>query len=153
MDFVWTKDIQKNKAFGHRNGIPTDNEFQEAENTGAFGAAYSLHVNSIDYAKFLIKLMKKSQYKNSLEDQILTQQFNMQNEKGELKRSLAFPVKKANSTLRYYHSGNNGDYRAYCHFYKDKGFGIVMLSNSDNFLRSNCAQYIVEYLGDIWFYV
>ena len=55
--------------------------------------------------------------------------------------------------LRYYHSGNNGDFRAYCHFYLASGDGIVLFGNSDNVFSSNLAQRIVEYLGDEWFYV
>lgn len=153
MDFVWKNEMQKFKAFGHRNGKPTDNEFQEEGNSGAFGASYSLQVNSTDYSKFLIEIMKSSSEQNNIVSQMLTIQNNLPNENGELHRSLAFPIKQVNNTIRYYHSGNNGDFRAYCHFYKEKGYGIVMLSNCDNFLSSKCAQNIVEFLGDKWFYV
>jgi len=68
-------------------------------------------------------------------------------------RSLGFSVQQTENGIRYYHSGNNGDFRAYCHFYKDKGYGIIMFGNSDNLFSSNLAQEIVEYLDDTWFHM
>lgn len=118
-----------------------------------FGAGYSLHTTSTDYAKFLIYLMNPDANHKVKIEKMLQPQKDMPNEKGELHRSILFPIKKTANYFRYFHSGNNGDFRAYCHFYKEEGFSVVMLSNSDNFFSSNCAQNIVEFLDDIWFYV
>lgn len=154
MKFTWEDTYSSKKAFGHRNGVPTDNGpvlLNDRDDT--FGAGYSLHTTSSDYAKFLIGMMEPHLQQRKFVDEALVSQNGMPNEAGELHRSMAFPIKKVGERLRYYHSGNNGDFRAYCHFYKEKGYGIVMLSNSDNFLSSRCAQRIIEYLEDVWFYV
>ncbi len=154
MKFTWEDTDGSKKAFGHRNGVPTDNGpvlLNDRDDT--FGAGYSLHTTSSDYAKFLIGMMKPHLQQREFVDEALLPQNEMPNEKGELHRSITFPIKKVGERLRYYHSGNNGDFRAYCQFYKEKGFGIVMFSNSDNFLSSGCAQKIIELLEDEWFYV
>ena len=147
MHYTWENDFASRKAFGHRHGEPTQNgpKFLN-EGLNQFGSAYSLHTTAIDYAKFLIHLMWPNSPDKKLVNDMLSPQNNMPNEEGELHRSIAFPVKQIDTTLRYYHSGNNGDFRAYCQFYKDKGYGIVMFSNSDNFFSSNCAENILEFL-------
>lgn len=149
MKYTWDDAILSRKAFGHRKGVPTDNHKHDMN----FGASYSLNTSAEDYAKFLIALMKPGTSKRKLVEEFLSIQNQMPSEEGEMHRSLGFPVKQTGKGLRYYHSGNNGDFRAYCHFYKEKGYGIVMFGNSDNLFSSNLAQEIVEYLDDTWFYM
>ncbi|AEM71539.1 beta-lactamase [Allomuricauda ruestringensis DSM 13258] len=154
MRFTWQDVFASKKAYGHRDGIPTQNgpkALRKGENT--FGAAYSLHTTASDYAKFLIHLMDRDKYNDEFVQQWLSLQMDMPNEEGEMHRSLIFPVKQVGETIRYYHSGNNGDFRAYCHFYRSKGYGLVMFSNSDVFFSSGCAQRIIEFLNDKWFYM
>ena len=149
--FTWDESFSPLKAFGHKNGLPTDNTSQGPKDW--FGAAGGLHTNSSDYANFLIDIIKKEKTGNKVVKQMLSTQKGMPKENGELHRSMAFPIKYVKGRIRYYHAGSNSDFRAYCHFYKEKGYGIVMLSNCDVFLSSNCAQNIMEFLGDKWFYV
>lgn len=149
MKYTWDDEIVSRKAFGHREGVPTDNNKHDMN----FGASYSLNTSAEDYAKFLIALMKPSASNRKLVEDFLSIQNRMPSEEGEMHRSLGFPVKQTTKGLRYYHSGNNGDFRAYCHFYKEKGYGIVMFGNSDNLFSSNLAQEIVEHLDDTWFYM
>ena len=151
MGFTWHNEFSALKAFGHRDGVPTDNGSQGPPDW--FGSAGSLHTNATDYAKFLIWIMQKANSGDKIINEMLALQTDMPNETGECHRSIVFPVKKVDDKLRYYHSGNNGDVRAYCHFYKEEGNGIVMFSNCDNFLSSNCAENIVRFLGDVWFIV
>ncbi len=154
MQFTWKDNFAARKAFGHRNAIPTDNGpvlLNDRDDT--FGAGYSLHTTASDYANFLIQLISKTENSTKIAEQLLLPQYNMPHEEDELHRSLAFPIKRVNNDFRYYHSGNNGDYRAYCHFYKNLGYGIVIFSNSDNLFSSGCAQKIIEFLGDKWYYV
>ena len=154
MEYTWRDKFSLNKAYGHRNGEPTQNgpKFLK-KGKNEFGAAYNLHTTSKDYAKFLIHMMNPKSENKEIIEQMLSLQEDMPNEEGELHRSIAFPIKQVDNSLRYFHSGNNGDFRAYCQFYKDKGYGLVMFSNSVNFFSSNCAQNILEYLDDKWFYV
>lgn len=149
MMYTWDDEIPSRKAFGHRKRLPTDNHKHDMN----FGASYSLNTSAEDYAKFLIALMRPSDSNRKLVEDILSIQNRMPSEEGEMHRSLGFPVKQTTKGLRYYHSGNNGDFRAYCHFYKERGYGIVMFGNSDNLFSSNLAQEIVEHLDDTWFYM
>lgn len=149
MRFTWDASIPERKAFGHRDGIPTDNDGHDMN----FGAAYSLNTTAEDYARFLVALIRPEDRHAATVERLLTVQHDIPAEEGELHRSLGFPLKAAERGLRYYHSGNNGDFRAYCHFYLASGDGIVLFGNSDNVFSSNLAQRIVEYLGDEWFYV
>lgn len=149
MNFTWREGMKTAKAFGHRNQIPTDNDAKLFVRGDTFGAGYSLHTTAKDYARFLIHLMNKKSNNSEMVKKLLLPQQNMVAEKDELPRSIGFPIKNVDGNMRYSHSGNNGDFRAYCKFYKDKGFGLVMLSNSDNFNASGCAQNIVEFLQDL----
>lgn len=149
MKYTWDQEILERKAYGHRNGEPTDNHKHDHN----FGASYSLNTTAEDYAKFLASLMQPAQSKVEMVDEYLAIQYEMPQEKGESHRSIGFPVKKTEHGLRYYHSGNNGDFRAYCHFYRNSGYGVVLFSNSDNLFSSNLAQEIIEFLGDRWFYI
>lgn len=149
MQYTWDNTLPARKTFGHRNGKTTDN----TEHDKNFGAAYSLHTTPTDYAKFLLALMRPSPENKALVETFLALQTKMPHEAGEMHRSLGFPVKRSEKGLRYYHSGNSGDFRSYCHFYPATGDGIVIFGNSDNLFSSNLAEYIVEYLGDQWFYM
>lgn len=149
MKYTWDDAIPSRKAFGHRNGLPTDNHKHDMN----FGASYSLNTSVEDYAKFLITLMKPPAAKRELVEDFLSLQTQIPSEEGEMHRSLGFPVKQTKNGLRYYHSGNNGDFRAYAHFYKEKSSGVVIFGNSDNLFSSNLAKEIVEYLDDTWFYM
>ncbi|WP_187287322.1 serine hydrolase domain-containing protein [Kangiella koreensis] len=149
MKYNWDERIPSRKAFGHRNDVPTDNHKHDHN----FGASYSLNTTAEDYAKFLVALMRPVPAKKEMVETFLKIQDQMPNEEGEMHRSLGFPVKQTEHGIRYYHSGNNGDFRAYCHFYKKRGFGVVLYSNSDKLFSSNLAEEIVEYLGDTWFYM
>ncbi len=150
MQYTWEDNFSSRKAFGHRNGVPTQNgpKFLK-EGFNEFGSAYSLLTTSRDYANFLIHLMNPKGNNREVIQPLLTIQEELPTEEGELHRSLAFPVKQVENELRYYHSGNNGDFRAYCQFNKEKGSGLVMFSNSDNFFSSGCAKRIVEILEDV----
>lgn len=154
MRYTWEADFSLRKAYGHKNGEPTQNGSKFLKDgVNEFGSAYSLHTTSKSYAKFLMQLMNPETSNKELIEEMLLLQEGMPNEERELHRSIAFPVKQVDNLIRYFHSGNNGDFRAYCQFYRAKGYGIVMFSNSDNFFSSNCAQNILEFLDDNWFYV
>ena len=149
MKYTWDDDIPSRKAFGHREGIATDNHRHD----GGFGASYSLNTTAQDYARFLAMLLRQHGDAGSSARRLLAIEDNVPHEDGELHRSLGFPVKRTDRGLRYYHAGNNGDFRAYCHFYPAHGDGIVVFANSDRLFSSDLAKRIVRYLGEPWFYM
>lgn len=147
MNFTWNDTLQSLKAYSHKNGKPTDNTSQGPADW--FGAAGSLHTNARDYAKFLIEIMNP---KNKIGNKLLSLQTSLPSEPDSLHRSFGFPYKLVNGKVRYYHAGNNGDARAYCHFYKNEKIGLVMLSNCDNFFSSKFPNKIFTYLEEAFTY-
>lgn len=143
MNFTWDKNLQAIKAWSHRNGKPTDNNSQGPYDW--FGSAGSLHCTAKDYAKFLISIIDS---KNKIGNQLLSLNTTLPREPDSLYRSFGFPYKISNSTMRYYHTGNNGDTRAYAHFYLKEKFGLVMFSNCDNFFSSKFINKIFTYLDE-----
>jgi len=84
---------------------------------------------------------------SSLSKECLAIQTNMPAAENGLHRSIVFPYALYNGSMEYFHTGNNGDTRAYCEFDKQKKWGVVLFSNCDNFFSSQCASHIIEYLG------
>ena len=66
----------------------------------------------------------------------------------ETHRSLLSFTKKTPDGLRYFHTGDNGDFQAWTHFYPNKGFGIVILTNGDNLFSSGFAENLLVFLHE-----
>ena len=143
MQFTWQDSLRKRKAYGHRNGVPTDNGPQGRPD--GFDAAGGLHTTAGDYAKFITELMDTDK---SVNNELLALQVTLPPEPDGLYRSLGFPYKLIGNKKRLYHSGNNGDTRAYCHFYRDEGIGLILLANCDNFFSSDFTKNILEFLDE-----
>ncbi|HEY9143569.1 MAG TPA: serine hydrolase domain-containing protein [Arenimonas sp.] len=147
MKYTWDDAIPARKAYGHRDGVPTDNHRHDHN----FGASYSLNTTAGDYARFVVALLRPDNPgKQALADQLFGLQTGLPTKAGEPHRTLGFAVKDTGGRLMYYHSGNNGDFRAYVHFYRDTGDGVVMLSNSDKLVSSGLAEKIAGHLGHDW---
>jgi CubicO group peptidase (beta-lactamase class C family) len=143
MNFTWNDSLQPLKAFSHSKGKPTDNSSQGPPDW--FGAAGSLHTSAKDYAQFLVAIMNS---RNKIGKKLVTLQTALPTEPDSLYRSFGFPYKISRGKIRYYHMGNNSDTRAYCHFYKAEGMGIVMFGNCDNFFSSGFAQKVLAYIEE-----
>ncbi len=143
MNFTWKDTLQPLKAFSHSKGKPTDNTSQGPPDW--FGAAGSLHTSAKDYAKFLVAIMNS---RNKVGKKLITLQTGLPTEPDSLYRSFGFPYKISKGKIRYYHMGNNSDTRAYCHFYKNEGMGIVMFGNCDNFFSAGFAQKLLAYMEE-----
>ncbi|GAB1359861.1 hypothetical protein MASR1M31_16500 [Porphyromonadaceae bacterium] len=143
MSFIWHDSLSKYKAFGHRAGKPTDNWVHGKADQ--FDSAAGLHSTAFDYAKFLIEVMDTNKPVNN---ELLTLQTDLPSEPDGNYRSLAFPYKEIHGKQRFYHSGNNGDTRSYCHFYPNEGAGIVLFSNCDNLFSSGFVKNLLEFLDE-----
>lgn len=146
MYFTWKDLFSTIKAYGHINKIPTDNGpvlLNDRINT--FGAGYSVHATSLAYAKFLTQIMTPKNKNKNVVESLLQPQLDSPIKRGEVPRSLGFPRKQTAKGLKYYHSGNNGDFKAYCEFYKEQGAGFVVLSNSDSFFSSGMVDNLIKY--------
>jgi len=147
MNYTWLGGMEKNKAFGHIKGRPTDNG--PHGDPRQFDAASSLHTDAEGYSRFLVKLMDTS---DPVVHRLLQLQDQLPAEGDGLRRSLGFPYKLIDNKIRYFHSGDNGDARAYCHFYKNQGIGLVMFCNSDNFFSSGFAKKVLAFLDESYPY-
>ena len=143
MNYTWLEGMKKDKAFGHIKGRPTDNG--PHGDPRQFDAASSLHTDAEGYAKFIVKLMDTT---DAVAGRLLQIQDQLPAEGDGLFRSLGFPYKLIRNKIRYYHSGDNGDARSYCHFYKNQGIGLVMFGNSDNFFSSGFAKKVLAFLDE-----
>jgi CubicO group peptidase (beta-lactamase class C family) len=143
MNFTWKKGMENLKAYSHRNGKPTDNGSQGPKDW--FGSAGSLHTNAKWYAKFINYFIN---HNSELSKQMLSLDSSMPSPENGFLRSFSFFKTRINNREIYFHSGNNGDTRSYCHFYKKEKIGIVMFSNCDLFFRSKFAEKLLAYLDE-----
>ena len=143
MSFLINENNLRSLVSSHKVGekievLPNNNNFY-------FDAAGGLITNAEAYANFIISLLNKN---NKIADELLNLRKNLPQESDGLFRSFGFPYKLINNKIRYFHSGINSGARAYCHFYKTEGFGIVIFANSDNLFSSGFAKEILEFLKE-----
>lgn len=143
MNFTWMDTLKKYKVFGHVNGQPTGNGPHGSSTL--FDAAAGLHTDAKGYARFLVHLMDRD---DPVCNRLLKLQDQLPPEGDGLYRSLGFPYKLVGNKRRYFHSGNNGDTRSYCHFYRNEKMGIVMFCNSDNFFSSGFAKKVLAFIDE-----
>lgn len=124
--------VRQHKARGHKKGKMT-----ALDRPGkAFGAAYSLHTEVVDYAKFLIAMIQQEGLKKSTFSEMLTEQIHFSandeiTQTGQTGWCLGFSIKPTPYGMRYLHTGNNHDFQAYCCFNKEKKYGLVFFTNCD----------------------
>jgi CubicO group peptidase (beta-lactamase class C family) len=124
--------VRQHKARGHKKGkmIALDRPGK------AFGAAYSLHTEVADYAKFLIAMIQQQGLKKSTFSEMLAEQIHFVpsdeiTQTGQTGWCLGFSMKPTPYGMRYLHTGNNHDFQAYCCFNKEKKYGLVFFTNCD----------------------
>lgn len=155
MSFTWQKKYEVRKAFGHINNESTDNTFQEAfpffqeQGPDLFASSYSLYSTSDAYAKFLVAMMQKMILSNTSFKELMRFQTEMPKfpDTGTHRSLLAF-MKKTSDGIRYFHSGDNGDFQAWTHFYPSKNFGVVILTNGDNLFTSGFGKNLLVFLDE-----
>lgn len=124
--------VGQHKARGHKKGQMT-----APDRPGkAFGAAYSLHTEVADYAKFLIAMIQQEGLRKSTFSEMLTEQIHFSADEeiaktGQTGWCLGFSMKPTPYGMRYLHTGNNHDFQAYCCFNKEKKYGLVFFTNCD----------------------
>ncbi|WP_188463468.1 serine hydrolase [Marivirga lumbricoides] len=126
--------IKTHKAMGHEKGAITDKELFGK----SFGAAYSLHSNAKDYAKFLLALIKEE----GLEEKYFKEMFKEHNhfkednpiklQIGQTGWGLGMAQKPHQKGMMHMHTGNNHDFQSYCMIIPEEEYGIVFFTNSDN---------------------
>lgn len=149
--FTWNAAVARHKATGHRAGQPTDNGPED--NVGLFGAAYSLHTEAGDYARFLIALMRQEGLREATRRTMLSEAFRFPPDHpeaadGTTGRSLGFSIAETPDGPAYAHGGNNGDFQGLALFLKEKDDGVVVLSNTDDLFASGFADRLLAFLAE-----
>ncbi|WP_350286115.1 serine hydrolase domain-containing protein [uncultured Croceitalea sp.] len=153
--FTWRSAYLENKAHGHYNNRPTDNSYHKSKSffkekgPHLFASSYSLYSTSNAYAKFIIALLQKRILGPDTFDELFRPQTEMPIfPDTKTHRSLISFIKKTPDGLRYFHTGDNGDFQAWTHFYPNSGFGIVILTNGDNLFSSGFAEDLLILLDE-----
>lgn len=142
MSFVWNKNLEANKAYGHINYKPTDNSYQR--NPDLFGSAFSLHSTAKDYAKFIIGVMNKNQLSLESWEELMMTPKDSVSKRLKNKRNLAFNIQESKEGYQILqHKGSNGDFKSLVRFYPHNNYGVLILSNSDNLYKSGLINYIL----------
>jgi CubicO group peptidase (beta-lactamase class C family) len=141
--------ILKHKVRGHQDGHidPTNGlnwpimpSLMVDSNT--FDPAASLHTNVLDYATFIIALMKnKGLSKNSIQE-MFRPQLNVPlpndfRKAGYSTWGLGIAIAQTPSGMVYLHSGNNGNFQSAFLIDKKRQFGYVFFTNCDHGNRFN----------------
>lgn len=129
--FVGNEEMKADKATGYEGSKP-----KELWLPKSFGAAHTLHSEAADFAKFLQAMITGEGLSRESHDDMLKEhnRFKEDNEllkTGQTGWALGFSMKPTLNGMRYLHTGNNTGFRAYCCFYPEKGYGLVLFMNSD----------------------
>lgn len=153
--FTWLERYESQKAYGHIDGKPTDNSYQKAfpffreQGPNLFASSYSLYSTSDAFARFLIALTQREILNDKTFDELLRPQIEMPMfPDTKTHRSLFSFIKKTPVGLRYFHTGDNGDFQAWTHIYPEKRTGIVILTNGDKLFSSDFAENLLIFLQE-----
>ncbi len=137
--FLWNDYLATHKVYGHKEGRPTDNGLGGWSGK-TFNAFSSIHSEAAEYALFIEAMLNKEGLKEATFTQMLAPEntFKKTNElmveTGQTAWGLGFAQKPSQNGLMHLHTGNNHDFQAYCMFIMEKGYGIVLFTNSDKLL-------------------
>ncbi|MEM1262463.1 MAG: serine hydrolase domain-containing protein [Pseudomonadota bacterium] len=131
--FLWNEMLAERKAYGHKDGVPTDRE--SIGNGKSVGGAYSLHSTIGDYARFVTALinhegLSESTWRDMFAPQVQLPDDHEGRDIGQVAWSLGFAIKQSASGDRYVHTGNNHDFQSYMEFDPVAGIGMVYFTNS-----------------------
>jgi len=137
--FLWDNYLATHKVYGHKKGQPTDNSLGGWSGK-TFNAFSSIHSEAYEYALFIQAMLKKEGLNEESFEQMLApenvfkEDNKLRQETGQTAWGLGFAQKPSPNGLMHLHTGNNHDFQAYCMFIMEKGYGIVLFTNSDQLL-------------------
>ena len=125
--------LTDHKAYGYFSTPNEDNgKFKPIPTQ--FGASYSLHTNTNDYAKFLIDIMNNNQLNKASVDSLLKPRVRLMRDgkPTDLYYGFGFGMDSSEYGVRYQHTGNNGNFTGGFMFFRNKKLGVVVFTNGDN---------------------
>lgn len=126
--------IDQHKVNGYRNGklIKRWPAALTQQDSTRFGAAGSLHTESVSYAKFLIALMKGKGLSEKSADMIFQAQVQLPSagkDNEETAWGLGIAIVPVKNGTEYEHGGNNGNFQSYYRINRRTNSGYVFFTN------------------------
>jgi CubicO group peptidase (beta-lactamase class C family) len=128
---IWNDTVAANKAMGYEKGIPTQ-VFKPLRPH----PAGTLHTEAMDYAQFVIELMKEDKVEGSIFRQMSVPVIegkvpSVGDPNSGIWVGLGIFIEKTPNGVKYQHGGNNGDFMGNFQFYKKQRSGYVFFMNCD----------------------
>jgi CubicO group peptidase (beta-lactamase class C family) len=135
---VWNDYLNTHRVSGHMAGKVAEGWGLSASRPN-FAAAFSLNTEAVDYAKFLMGLFSQQGLsKTSFEQMVKIHSVDTQSD--PVRRwGLGIEIKNSAQGVKYVHSGNNDNFSSYYVYLKNKGFGYVFFTNSEQAFVANQA--------------
>ena len=137
--FLWNDYLANHKVYGHKEGRPSDNGLGGWSGK-TFNAFSSIHSEAYEYALFIKAMLNRDGLRAETFDEMLSpvnvikDSNELRMETGQTAWGLGFAQKPSGDGLMHLHTGNNHDFQAYTMFIMEKGYGIVLFTNSDKML-------------------
>lgn len=133
---VWNDYLNSHRVSGHMAGKAAEGWGLSAARPN-FAAAFSLNTEAVDYAKFLLALFAQQGLNKSSLEQML--KVHATDTKSEPVRhwGLGIEIKLSALGVKYLHSGNNDNFSSHFVYLKDKAFGYVFFTNSEQAFVAN----------------
>ena len=150
--FIWTHDSKK--AAGHNSdGNPIENQTEVPQN-----AAFTMHTNPLDYAKFIIAILKGVGLNSKTINEMFQPQIKVQegstnsieNYTGQLSNSvswsLGWGIQCTETGDSFWHWGDNGGFKSFILGSKNNNNAIIIFTNGSNGLIL-ISEIIKKYMG------
>src|SRR5512136_401511 len=162
--YVWQKAFQTDVAQAHDQFGRTQRLLQLALRRSRSDAAGSMVTTAGDYARLLTAILNATGKQKATMDEMLRSQIAISSEQmfgpGAWQQSnkyqpiglswaLGWGRFDSEQGRAFFHTGHDLGYQNYTVTYPDKGIGIVLLSNSDNF-ESVAAELVQAAIGDVY---
>lgn len=156
--FIWQSEYEKLKASGHNSdGVALKNWRPLSGN-----AAFTLHTTALDYAKFVIEILKGTRLKSETMNQMMTPHVRVEEgcvhcvhkQSGRLSDSIAWGLGWGLQQLEigdaFWHWGDNNGFKSYVVGLRREKKGIIVFTNSSSGLGLSIIPEVIYKIWDTW---
>ena len=124
--------MQRMVAFGHIDGLPSNNDLPESP-----GMAYSMHTEAKIFTRFMLYMLEQKGLKAETYDSIFTRHSDFNYDPEDKKPRYpaymgeSLEIRESPFGKSFGHGGNNGDFKCKFELYKDLKMGYVIFTNSN----------------------
>lgn len=136
--FVQDQYNLNNKATPHKNGKGRKQTYEPE-----FGAAFSIHTESRDFAKWLMVLLNEDELNHESYTELFADQIKLPNDSTSLNASawtLGFAKYELDDEIYYGHGGNNYGFTSGFFIDRERKVGAVMFTNADQ-----VSEFVVDF--------